>query len=99
MPALIPCPNTNCQHRGPCGFNDPSPWGTHFYHSCGDDWCPGAWLYNENWYDAEVDAWKAYKQDNPTLEKEWVAAFDARIIEGDFENYEELIEVWRLLHV
>lgn len=95
MPALIACPNTKCDFPGPMGFSNPSPWGTHFYHPN----CPGAWLLDEKWYDTEAESWKVYKKDNPRLEEEWVAAFDAQILRKDHAEYERLIEVWRLLHV
>lgn len=92
MPAMIACPNTNCDFPGPLGFNEPKPWGTHFYHSRE---CPGAWVYNDKWYNTEAEAWEQYKQDNPNKPKIWFKAFDARIIDGNHAEYERLIELWR----
>jgi len=92
MPALLPCPNTKCNHPGPLGFNDPSPWGRHFYH--GRD-CEGAWSYENKWYDTEAEAYKQYKIDYPGKPESWVNAFDAKIIEKDHDKYDRLIQVWR----
>ena len=92
MPAIMPCPNTKCDFPGPMGFGDPKPWGTHFYHNSK---CPGAWLFDENWYDDQADAYKAYKKDNPRLEETWIAAFDALIIEKNQAKYNRLIQIWR----
>lgn len=66
MPAMIACPNTICDFPGPLGFNEPKPWGTHFYHSRE---CTGAWAYNDKWYNTEAEAWEQYKQDNPDKSK------------------------------
>jgi hypothetical protein len=91
MPAMIACPNSQCQFPGPLGFNDPAPWGIHFYHSG----CPGAWLFNEVWYDTQAEAWEAYKKQHGPFDPDWVAAFDAKILRNDHEEYERLIQVWR----
>ena len=94
MPAILPCPNTKCDHPGPLGFNDPVPWGQHFYHT-GD--CPGAWRYDGQWYDTEAQAYTAWKR-GQSLDPDWEAAFDARILRRDMAAYNRLIQVWRDKH-
>ena len=94
MPAMIACPN--CEHPGPMGFNDPKPWGRHFYHSKLDGCeCDGAWEYNGEWYKNEAGAWKAWLKDNPRQDEDWRKAFEAKIVRGDMAGYKRHIKKWR----
>lgn len=90
MPVIMACPRTGCNHPGPMGFTEPRLWGMHFYHQG----CAGAWEYRGNWYDTEAEAWTAYKRNNPHLNKNWVKAFDARILKGSERLYKYWIKKW-----
>lgn len=91
MPMLIACPNPKCNFPGPMGFSDPVPWGLHVYH--GRE-CNGAWLYNNQWYAEEKDAWNQYKKDNMHLDRNWVKAFDARILKKSERSFNFWIKKW-----
>jgi hypothetical protein len=89
------CPNPTCNHPGPLGFSDPSPWGLHFYHDSG---CPGMWLYRDAWYATEAAAWTQYKQDGQRegrrFDADWLLAFDARLLHQDERKYRRYIKRW-----
>jgi len=94
MPAMIECPN--CDHPGPMGFNDPVPWGRHYYHSQleGRTECRGAWQFDGEWYKNEAGAYLAWKK-TTSNDPDWEKAFDAKILRGDMKAYKRLIKIWR----
>lgn len=99
MPVLMACPNPNCNHPGPLGFTEGSPWGRRFYHSDlrpGD--CPGMWEYNGKWYSTEAEGWKQYKKDAGPFDENWTKAFDARILHHNEEQFDKYIKLWSKLY-
>jgi hypothetical protein len=53
------------------------------------------WLFDGVWYASEADAWAAYKAARGPFDPDWIAAFDARIVEKNERKYKRHIKVWR----
>ena len=98
MPAMMKCPT--CGFEGPHGFNEPGVGGIMmFYHSAPSGTCR-SFTVNNKWFTSKAEAWKEVR---PLLvadraDPDWLAAWDARIIEGDEKKFERLIQKWRDSH-
>lgn len=91
MPLIMACPHPKCDHPGPLGFGNPHPWGMYVYHGSS---CPGVWLYDDNWYANQAEAWKQYKKDRGPFDANWTKAYDALILEKNERKYKIWINRW-----
>jgi hypothetical protein len=98
MPAVFECPKCkggNVNH----GFNEPGVGGiTTFYHSTPTGYCYNYYV-GEHWFPTMEEAWMFVRPNlQPTSDPDWLAAWDAKILEHNQKKYDRLMKKWRDKH-
>lgn len=96
MPAYMKC--EKCGFDGPHGFNDPGVGGIiTFYHSTPTGTCR-TYTVKDQWFTEWADAWRCVRPDlvQDRADPDWLAAWDALIIEKNQKKHQRLLEVWRV---